>query len=241
MVGLPKFRLEGSNGRIAPIAAVQPSGTVSPKRSFVGAAANGWVELECAASSRHANGSSGGSAVPSRSLPTSSVCNELGCGSSRKAVRAKSHRCFRSTSPACGRGSYRRSACAHRRVPLLVECEGLWRRHLRELRSCSSGAEWWALWLALAAAGARLPLMGLMTKTRLSALMTSSHLGEGNYDPSSTAPFCKLLKAPDNSRRDGSVALHVLERQSVCGDRLHCWWQRHAGGTQCEAGSDPGR
>ena len=61
------------------------------------------------------------------------------------------------------------------------------------------------------------------------------------FDPSSTAPFCKLLKAPDNSRRDGSVALHVLERQSVCGDRLHCWWQRHAGGTQCEAGSDPGR
>ena len=60
-------------------------------------------------------------------------------------------------------------------------------------------------------------------------------------DPSSTAPFCKLLKVPDNSRRDGSVALHVLERQSVCGDRLHCWWQRHAGGTQCEAGSDPGR
>jgi hypothetical protein len=61
------------------------------------------------------------------------------------------------------------------------------------------------------------------------------------YHPSSTAPFCKLLKVPDNSRRDGSVALHVLERQSVCGDRLHCWWQRHAGGTQCEAGSDPGR
>jgi hypothetical protein len=61
------------------------------------------------------------------------------------------------------------------------------------------------------------------------------------WDPSSTAPFCKLLKVPDNSRRDGSVALHVLERQSVCGDRLHCWWQRHAGGTQCEAGSDPGR
>ena len=160
------------------------------KPSFVGAAANGGVELECAASSRHTNGSSGD--PPSLAGPADfSVCNELGCGSSRKAVRVKSHRCFRSTSPACGRGSYRRSACAHRRVPLLVECEGLWRRHLRELRSCSSGAEWWALWLALAEA--RLPLMGLMTKTRLSALMTSSHLGEGNYEvaPGSAHPTNK--------------------------------------------------
>ena len=38
-----------------------------------------------------------------------------------------------------------------------------------------------ALWLALAAAGARLPLMGLMTKTRLSALVTSPNWAQATH------------------------------------------------------------
>jgi hypothetical protein len=45
MGGLQTFRLDMLNGRIAPIAAVRTSGTVSPKRSFAVAAANdrvGW-------------------------------------------------------------------------------------------------------------------------------------------------------------------------------------------------------
>jgi hypothetical protein len=171
----------------APIAAVQTSGTVSPKQSFVGAAA-GWVELECAASSRHSNGSSGGSAVPCRPPPTSIGSNELGCGSSRKAVRAKSHRCFRSTAPACGRASYRRSACAHRRVPPLSSAKGCGGVISANCEVGQAGTstrvrlKGGALWLALAAAGARLPLMGLMTKTRLSALVTSPNWAKATHE-----------------------------------------------------------
>lgn len=35
-----------SDGRFAPMIAVQPSDPVSPRRSFIGAAANGWVGVE---------------------------------------------------------------------------------------------------------------------------------------------------------------------------------------------------
>jgi hypothetical protein len=66
-------------------------------------------------------------------------------------------------------------------------------------------------------------------------------LAEPVFDRSSTVPSRKKLKGRDNPRVDGGVALHVLDWQSVAGDRLHTGRQRDASGTQSQAGRGPGR